>query len=347
MPTSKRRSRTRTSVSKKTIKCKYGHSTVQITPCSTIALLFLTKADHAHPDLWHSFLKGHEHQFRIFCHPYLPMGKNDKTPDGAQILDKCKSSFLHGNVISHRVYTKWGHLVNAYYALLNHAYKHAPYATRFVFLSETCVPVTTADEAYTTLISEPDITWMDAPQPKDNVGRYDNKRNKIDKQPVAPKLRRAGIDRKHFFKHSGWFALCRSDAKRLIAHPEAFRALNYVSAGDEHILSILRRRKYAQVSKLHNRPITYVYWDIVRKQKWCRFKTWLWHKYDTETDVVKRKRLADEIELCRHALFHPKEWKDCVTKYDLNNFKANGCLFARKIIAGCNVDVIQAALSMS
>lgn len=314
-------------------------------PAPTIALLFLTKADHAHPDLWRAYLKGHDHRFRVFCHPYLPSSPKDPTPDGVRVLGQHRESFLHGTNVAHRARTQWGHLVNAYYALLDHAYKHAPEAVRFVFLSDTCVPVTTTDEAYAALVQEPETTWMDAPRPKDEADRYDHPRSKVDRKPVAPKLRRAGIDRKHFFKHSGWFAPCRADAERLLAHRDAFQALNFVSAGDEHILSILQRRRYARVSRLRKRPTTYVHWDIARKQKWLRTKRWIWRQHDTATDPEKRKMWADEIELCRHAVFHPTEWKDRITTHDLDTFRAGGCLFARKVVAGCDVDAIRAVVT--
>lgn len=313
----------------------------------TVALLFLTKADHAHPELWRTFLTGHNHQFRVFCHPYLPASKRDTTPDGARVLGQQPDSCLHGHVVANRVVTQWGHIVNAYYALLDHAYRHAPDAVRFVFLSDTCVPVTTADEAYTALIREPDTTWMDSPRPKDEANRYNHPRSKLDRKPVAPKLRRAGIDRKHFFKHSGWFAPCRADAGRLVAHREAFRALNFVSAGDEHILSILKRSKYANVCRLVQRPTTYVYWDNARKHKWLRLKRWIWRQYDTATNPTKRQMWEDEIERCRHAVFHPKEWKDIVTMDDIRTFRARGCLFARKVVAGCNVDTLCTTINSS
>ena len=311
----------------------------------TVALLFLTKADHAHPDLWRAYLKGNEHRFRVFSHPYLPSSPKDPTPDGVRVLGQHRESFLHGTNVAHRARTQWGHLVNAYYALLDHAYKHAPEAVRFVFLSDTCVPVTTADEAYAALVQEPETTWMDAPRPKDEANRYDHPRSKVDRKPVAPKLRRAGIDRKHFFKHSGWFAPCRADVERLLAHRDAFQALNFVSAGDEHILSILKRASYARASRLRNRPTTYVHWDLARKHKWLTQKPRLWRAHDAETDPTKRKALWDEIQRCRHAVMHPQEWTTTVTKTNVHTFRRRGCLFARKVVAGCNVDAIRAVVT--
>ena len=260
------------------------------------------------------------------------------------MLGQRRESFLHGTVVANRARTQWGHLVNAYYALLDHAYRHAPEAVRFVFLSDTCVPVTTADEAYAALVREPETTWMDAPRPKDEADRYDHPRSKVDRKPVAPKLRRAGIDRKHFFKHSGWFAPCRADAERLLAHRDAFRALNFVSAGDEHILSILQRQKYARATRLRKRPTTYVHWDLARKRKWLTHKQRLWREHDAESDPAKQRALGDEIQRCRHAVMHPQEWTDRVTTDDVNVFRKHGCLFARKVVAGCNVDVVRAVV---
>ena len=314
------------------------------TSIPTVALMFLTMADHAHPQIWNTFLHKHQHKFDVFCHPYLPFSKKDRIPDGAHVIQKNPRSFLNGHVIPNRVPTRWGHLVNAYYALLQTAYRQAPRAIRFVYLSDTCVPVIPPDEVYRRLLADQNATFIDSPRPHENADRYHQEKSRIDRRPVAPRLKKVGIRRVDFFKHGGWFAPCRRDAQRLLAHRDAFNALNYVSAGDEHILSILKRRKYDSDVCLQQRPITYVYWDLNRKLKWQEQKMRLWHEHDSETDPKQQAKLMKEIQLCRHAYMHPEEWKTLVTKTDVNTFQRSGCLFARKIMPGCNITLLRKAI---
>ena len=76
------------------------------------------------------------------------------------------------------------------------------------------------------------------------------------------------ILKSHFFKHSGWFSPNRDAAGKLLQHKDAFQALNMTSAGDEHILSILKRDAYKSNTPLTNQQVTYVTWNESQKQEW-------------------------------------------------------------------------------
>jgi hypothetical protein len=191
---------------------------------------------------------------------------------------------------------------------------------RFVYLSDTCVPLLCPDQVYKELIQNPEITFMDAPRPWQDQKRYKN---------------RLEIGNKHFFKHSGWFTLCLADARKLVQSKKWFNVLNTIQAGDEHILSILNE---SQTSNLVYRPITYVHWDIHRHDLFRSGK--LHRAFRTERNPRKKKQIEIELEKCRRASKHPVAWETKVTGKDLERFLQSGCLFARKFLPGCDVQVL-------
>jgi hypothetical protein len=93
-----------------------------------IGLLFLTRGDVNHPDVWREFLDGGQEHVRILSHP----------KDASQL----RGGFLEGTEIPDYFDTAWGtvSLVKASRALLLHALQD-PTLTHFVLLSESCVPV--------------------------------------------------------------------------------------------------------------------------------------------------------------------------------------------------------------
>jgi hypothetical protein len=93
-----------------------------------VGLLFLTRGDVNHPDIWREFLDGAREHVRIFSHPKEP--------------SHLAGGFLEGTAISDHFETTWGtvSLVRASRALLLHALED-PTLTHFVLLSESCVPV--------------------------------------------------------------------------------------------------------------------------------------------------------------------------------------------------------------
>jgi len=200
-----------------------------------VALLFLTDTDHHHPILWKRFLAASPpDHFTIYAHPSC-VSAATTTPSKAFRKLPCpphaipKSSFLYGHTLPdyRRVPTKWGKLVLAYYALLKEAYydPDEPNNQRFVYVSETCVPLVHPDRLYSELTADLRVTYMDrADNPKEDHDRYQANGNR----QVQRALKAAGIRSSDFFKHSGWFCPCRADAKRLLACKPAFDALNRV-----------------------------------------------------------------------------------------------------------------------
>jgi hypothetical protein len=93
-----------------------------------LALMFLTKGDTHHPEIWREYVVQAPDRVKVFCHPKNP-----------QLLT---GGFLDGRAIPQRIATAWGDvsLVRATLALL-HAALADPDLTHFALVSESCVPV--------------------------------------------------------------------------------------------------------------------------------------------------------------------------------------------------------------
>lgn len=95
---------------------------------SKLGLLFLTRGDVHHPEVWREFVGGCPDRVRMFSHPKSP--------------DLVKGGFLDGTAIPEHLETAWGSisLVKASLALLRRALEDKS-LSHFVLLSESCVPI--------------------------------------------------------------------------------------------------------------------------------------------------------------------------------------------------------------
>lgn len=288
-----------------------------------VALLFLTKNKHSQEKIWDKFLKGNEDKYDIFTHV---AEKGSKT-----------SSFLNGNVVKN-VRTEWGHIINAYHILLETAYKESKDAIRFVYLSDSCVPLMSGEEAYEQLIKFPSKTFYDKPHLDEDAKRY-FKNSNLDGKPNNLRFEKVGILEKHFFKHSGWFALCKKDAKTLLENRSAFLAMNHIRGGDEHILSILKRNSKNSLMK---RQITYVDWNLKGQLKWKKDYEKLWKMFDsskTNGEKIKIKlKIREHVQKGRE-FWHPRTFYK-IDKKDIEKLKKSNCIFARKIDKNTDISLI-------
>ncbi len=201
-----------------------------------------------------------------------------------------------------------------------------PNNQRFVYVSETCVPLVHPDRLYEELTADLSVTYMDkAKDPLEDHDRYRANGN-------GRALQAAGIRPTEFFKHSGWFCPCRADAKRLLARKPAFVALNRVKAGDEHILSILNRDRHTHPSTLVHKPVTYVDWSQ-RHTGVTRYQPdapGFWDQVDHEPDPVRKQTLIDLIQQWKHDAMHPRTFR-AFAPADLQTLETSGALLVRKV----------------
>lgn len=101
-----------------------------------VAFCFLTYGDLNRLDIWKKFLNNNQNKYNIYLHPKYSY--NVKDP------------YFKNFILKHRVDTKKkSHIsiVNATLRLLEEAYKNEN-NTRFVFLSQACVPLISFDSFY-------------------------------------------------------------------------------------------------------------------------------------------------------------------------------------------------------
>jgi hypothetical protein len=93
-----------------------------------LALMFLTKGDTHHPEIWREYVAQAPDGVRVFSHPKNPQ--------------ELAGGFLEGTATKRLIPTAWGDvsLVRATLALL-HAALADPELTHFALVSESCVPV--------------------------------------------------------------------------------------------------------------------------------------------------------------------------------------------------------------
>jgi len=339
-----------------------------------VALLFLTTGNHEQSHLWETFL-GHpdtHKKFSIYCHCACPRDvparsflRGFRNSDNTTTSTPPSSEgLLPRGMVVPKPYNEWGHLVLAYYQLLHRAYTDTRNNNqRFVYLSETCAPCVPALAAYAFLTRQLDVTYMDAPRPKDNSERYEqvvhspwrsmwpwkvNAGTKaIAKQDCSKVFSRAGITKGAFFKHSGWFSPNREDAFRLLQHQRGFEALNLISAGDEHLLSILHEASLVPPSQLLQHRVTHVRWDYDKMRRWEELKKKSQQEgYWATIDALEKSNPKAHAtftalwEESKYANMHPIEYTITFTKKHLEQCVASQSVFVRKVRKSCNVDVL-------
>lgn len=343
----------------KSIRIASSRSVTQRQP--KVALLFLTRADHEQPRLWETFLHNHRHQFSVYCHPAFP-----KHIAPHSFLRRTQQTSSHEGLLPTsecipKPNTRWAHLTLAYYQLLHHAFHDTNNNNqRFVYVSETCVPIVSANEAYKRLTRHLDATFMDAPHPTSDNDRYYQTilqpskcafphRSAHFRQKTAScatLLARSGVLPTHFFKHSGWFSPNRRDAKRLLHHKDAFEALNMISAGDEHLLSILQRKTYKTTSALMQKRITYVEWDNDKMQQ-CKAllnkeNKAFWDYLDKHPN--EHRKYMKKRNVLKDANMHPIQYTTIVPTSLLKKASREGSVLLRKVRRSCSAHNIQLLL---
>jgi hypothetical protein len=93
-----------------------------------LGLMFLTRGDVRHPEIWREFADECPERIRVLSHPKSP--------------ERLEGGFLEGSVIPQLHDTSWGtiSLVKASLDLLRNAIEDES-LTHFVLLSESCVPI--------------------------------------------------------------------------------------------------------------------------------------------------------------------------------------------------------------
>lgn len=158
----------------------------------TVALLFMVYDHIDHEAIWDQWLSGHADKFHVFVHSKHPVRIGLKSVPVTVVPS---------------IPTEWGKfsLVEAQVQLLHHALdRHS--TMKFVFLSNSCIPVKSAEYVYEELIATyPSNILLSNPA------------------QVFPRYEAVKLPKEHIVKHSQWTILNRPHASYIVMHLNTMR----------------------------------------------------------------------------------------------------------------------------
>jgi hypothetical protein len=236
---------------------------------SKVAFLFLIYDEINHEELWHRFFKSvNPDKYSIYIHY-----KENKP-----------LKYFEDNKLKDTVSTKYGDisLVHAQIRLLNEAYKDEK-NTRFVFLSNSCIPVKKFDYIHAILTNVDYNHFGIAPQSQ-----------------CFPRCNSMlkFLDAKDIYKASQWCSLKREDVALILEDKIIISFFEGIFAPDEHYFITFLKLKG---SKIRNYGTTFVNWEDSEDPDGCSPKTY-YTISDTEMRAIKKSTY----------MFARKFAKDCV-----------------------------------
>jgi hypothetical protein len=151
-----------------------------------VAFLFLTIGPLFHENYWNNFFAGNKERYTIYAHAKYPK----------------EAGFLRPHLIPVLVPTRWQHTMKAQIELLRYALKN-PDNTKFIFLSESTIPLRSFDVVYRTLLSHENSQFNFRLNP------HHDPRRLVDGVPASKQ-----------YKHTQWIVLNRKHAQILIDHAD-------------------------------------------------------------------------------------------------------------------------------
>lgn len=201
-----------------------------------LAFLFLTIGNVYHEEHWKDFFRGYEKFYSVYVH-----AKEEKT---------VTSPFFKPHLISEHVPTSWANTMKAQIALLKEALKD-PHNAKFIFLSESTIPLQDFSLVYKTVNGTPKSMFKVQPNPH----LHSNSFRDVKENRMVP-----GIPFKYQQKHTQWIVLNRKHASILVS---AAHHLNKrrVFCDNEHYPGTVLANK-SLLRELVPVDTTYVNWYI-------------------------------------------------------------------------------------
>ena len=201
-----------------------------------IAFLFLTMGDINQPKVWTDYFRN-QNKYTVYLNPKYP--------------ELVKTEWLKDRIIPKRVEnTGWGFITEAYHNLLEEAMKDKD-NVKFVFISESCIPLKSFDALYTKMMTDDLRTsYVKFMKPS----HYD-KQERIATQAGYQKY-------EPFIKHYARMCLSRYHGEKLLKKDFGF--FNSMHVGDEFFLTLLHLSPGQDFVK--DFEMTYDNWEDVQKQ---------------------------------------------------------------------------------
>lgn len=197
-----------------------------------LGLLFLTRGDVNHPDIWREFTSGAGNRVRVLSHP--------------KDISLTSRGFLKGSAVHSSIDTRWGNIsiVRAMLALLAEACED-PSLSHFAFVSESCIPVKPWSAVSAAIARDP--------------------RPMVDLDPDMKAFHRKrfsdtfGLPWFSWQLHSQWMLLDR-EAAGCILDQDLTENFAKVFAPDEHYFGTVLALQGFPFSRINARPVTWVDW---------------------------------------------------------------------------------------
>ncbi len=269
-----------------------------------IAFLFLTIGDINQPAIWTKYFEKRESKYSIYINPKHPSAIH--TP------------WLKDRIIKKRVEnTGWGFITEAYHNLLEEATQD-PNNQKFVFISESCIPLKSFDTFYNTLMSDDIRTsyvkFM-------NMSRYDFS-ERIQSQD---RYKSQG----KFVKHYARMCLSRYHVEKLLK--KDFTFFNTMHVGDEFFLTMIHPEPGKDF--MRDFEITYDNWEDI-KTKTNQLKSEIksiYNKYSNGQPMSKQNQDTIEEKRAMRADIakNPKTYTS-ITQEDIETASKKESFFWRK-----------------
>lgn len=332
-----------------------------VPPSSKLALMFLVRETLNQPKAWEAFLRGHEEQYEVYCHP--------KEKEKVTVPLLCKG------IIEENVPTKWGDIsvTKAIIALLRAALKDGN-NQKFCLFSESCVPlarsfsevreeVLSHNKSYFDFMNLSDYRrrYEELKQPNTRPNHYNGSSSHRGGKSKGKgkgggkssgKEENVWIPEIHFKKHATWFVIDRKHAEIILKqHKRYLNLFNKVTVPDEHFFATVLCNE-GHVSDLIPKQTTFTDWDANNfwfEKKLCFYMKWGLHiekageqlpskitgsqligklpkqalKEWNEIQQLDSKMWSDDL------VAHPRTFKT-VTHDDLGRMRQSMAYFARK-----------------
>lgn len=277
-----------------------------------IAFLFLTLDNVNWPSIWNKYFEGYEKYYNVYVHPKNP--------------DKVTIPWMKENIIKNLVPTEWGIIVNAYINLLEEAIKD-PDNTKFVTISESCIPFQNFSKFYNFLKNDDSKTSYIKSL---TIKKYDWE-ERIKTQKDYKKI-------KNWRKHLARFCLSRYHVELLLQKKEQLKFFYKMKISDEFFLSILPNSLF-----IKDFEITFDNWHFIQKKISIINKKMekLYYDLESESDLKAKnkisKKISDHKEKKNNISANPKSYIK-VHKTDFKDVIESKSFFWRKFPKNSNVD---------
>jgi hypothetical protein len=276
---------------------------------SKIAFLFLVLDNPNFPRIWDSYFAGHEEKFNVYIHPKFPN----------------RNTWRHENVIADIQHTEWGFIISAYLALLTAAYED-PKNVKFVFVSESCLPVKSFTSMYSRIMIDKNESFVK----KMKVKRYDLENR------ITPKITEA-LKSGMLIKHYARMCLSRNHVKQLLFkyNSPLINLFKEMHVGDEFFLSTISPMKDCT-----SLAVVYDDWDSIEIEK---------TGIKSSIRTLYEKQEGDANIDCSFAITALRKHYDDISKNpktiyklsqtDKDNIKNTKSFFYRKFAKGSDIEM--------